>query len=239
MKKEKIFITRNPIEEAQLKHSVLSAFEACEKAAKIVKNFGIPVSRGTVKDCLTLKKTIRQVAADDTEEWIGEGESRFAKEYAAVEAFDNDTHLRAELEKMLADIEASDTRAAERTAKANALRAEYDEMLARIYGLFHVGRRDISTGELLQYIEVKDGVISRPKDLEERIKADTSTYVTTEQGAKAYYLHKEICDKLNALADVMKNARRDNFTDNIQSLFVAGEDGNVYPTPIDYDLFTN
>lgn len=237
MKKEKVFIAENPTEEAQQKHNVLTAFEVCEKAAKIVKNFGIPVSRDTVKDCLTLKKTIRQVAADDTEEWIGEGKSRFAK-YAAVEAFDNDTHLRAELEKMLADIEASDTRAAERTAKANALRAEYDEMLARIYGLFHVGRRDISTGELLQYIEVKDGVISLPKDLEERIKADTSTYATTERGMKAYYLHKEICDKLNALADLMKNVPRYEFAAELDKLFYQSEEGTIQATPIDYDLFT-
>jgi hypothetical protein len=78
-----------------------------------------------------------------------------------------------------------------------------------------------------------------PKNIDELIKADTATYATTEKGKAAYQLHKQIAENLNALADMMKNASRNNFTSNLETLFFEGEDGNVHPTPIDYDLFTN
>ncbi len=236
---EKIFVTDNPILETELKRRVLSAFEPCKKAAQLLKDFGFPLTQENVSDCLSLRKVVKQGTALGAAKWVGETSDRFSKEFEALEVFEGTEHLETELNKILQDVEAGGGRATERTAKAEAIKSEYRKMLSDIYGLFHVGRRTIETADLLHYLVVDSDGVSLPKDIDEQIKADTATYATTALGKKAYKLHNEIAERLNAFADIMKNANRVNFADNIDSLFSYDSNGRIYTSPIDYDLFTN
>ncbi len=237
--KERYFITDNPLLEIDTKRRVMSAFEPCKQAAKIVTDFGFTLTREIVADCLTLRKVTKSHPAQCTAKWVGESTDRYPKEFEAVEAFEGDEHLKAELSKMLDGIEASDERPAAKKAKIEALKEEYEIMVSQIYGLFHLGRKTIETECLYRYFFVEAGEVMLPKDIDERIKADTATYAETEKGIKAYKLHRQIAENLNTLADMMKNASRSNFTSNVDALFFEGEDGSVQPSPIDYDIYTN
>ena len=241
MKQERIYITDNPTEEFEVRRDVLRAFEPCKQAVEIVKGFGFAVSFDIVKDCLSLRKVVKQVEVEGTAKWVGERNEHFAKEYAATEVYEGDEHLRTALKAMLHDIESGSERAAAKKAKSDTLVKEYEGMLDSIYALFHVGsgRFAISTKELLRYVIVEDGSVSLPANINERIKADTATYAEAPNGIAAYKLHKEISEKLTALADLMKNASRDNFTSNLHNLFILNESGVISPAPIDYDLYTN
>lgn len=237
--KERFFITYNPLLEIDTKRRVTSAFEPCKQAAKIVTDFGFTLTREIVADCLTLRKAIKSQPAQDTAKWVGESTDKYVKEFEVVEAFEGDEHLKAEFSKMLDVIEAGDERPAAKKAKIEALKEEYKTMISQVYGLFHLGRKTIETESLLHYFIVEAGEVMLPKDIDERIKADTATYAETEKGVKAYKLHRQIAEKLNTLADLMKNASRSNFTSNIGELFFEGEDGSVQPSPVDYDIYTN
>lgn len=239
MKEEKIFITDNPLLEIETKRRVMMAFEPSKQVARIVTDFGFTLTREIVADCLTLKKVIKQCPVEGATRWVGENADKYAKEFEAVETYEGDEHLKAELSKMLQPIIESNVRTAEKQARAEALRTEYKSMVERIYVLFHTGLRTIETVDFLHYFDVEDGEVVLPKNIDELIKADTATYATTEKGKAAYQLHKQIAEDLNTLADMMKNASRNNFSSNLEALFFEGEDGNAHPMPIDYDLFTN
>lgn len=237
--KERIFITDNPFVETQVHLKVTLAFGQCKEAAKIVKDFGFTLTHDIIIDCLSLRKVTKPLMVDGIAKWVGEETGRYPKLYPAVDVFECDEHLKKELEKMLQDISNGNGSANKKAKEAEALKSEYKAMLERVYGLFHKGHRTIETSDLLRYIKVEDGDISLPDDINERIKADTATYAETEKGIAAYRLHHEISKSLNTLADLMCNASRDNFTTNLQSLFMEDDNGNVCPMPIDYDLFTN
>lgn len=237
--KEKIFITDNPLLEIDTKRRVMLAFEQCKQAAKLVTDFGFTLTREIVADCLTLRKVIKSRSAQGTAKWVGESTDKYQKELEAVEVFEGDEHMKTEFSKMMDKVGASDERPAAKEAKNNALKKEYESMLSRIWGLFHTGRQPIDTEPLLRYYDVEAGEVILPKDIGERIKADTATYAETEKGIKAYKLHRQIAENLNTLAGMMKNASRSNFTSNVDALFFEGEDGSVQPSPIDYDIYTN
>ncbi len=236
---EKIFITNNPIEETELKRRVLSAFEPCKKVAQMLKDFGFTLTQENVSDCLSLRKVVKQGTAQGTAKWVGEASDRFSKEFEALEVFEGAEHLKAELNRILKDVKAGGGRETERMAKAESIKSEYKKLLSDIYGLFHVGRRTIETADLLHYLVVDSDGVSLPKDIDEQIKADTATYATTALGKKAYKLHNEIAERLNAFADIMKNANRVNFASNIDSLFSYDSKGEIHTSPLDYDLFAN
>ena len=238
-KEEKVFLFNNPIVEFELRKRVMAAFEPCKQAVRMVADFGIVISRDVVTDCLKLRKDVIHVPVTGSAKWVGEDDNAFPREYTPKEVFGNAEHLQAELEKMVSNIEASDERPASKTAKIKALRAEFDNMLFAIYNLFHAGRRTIETNDFLSYFEVVDGEVVLPSDIGEKMKADTATYATTAKAKQAYRLHKEIAEKLNMLADIMKNVDRVSFVTSLQNLFRLGGDGNIQPEDIDYDLFTN
>lgn len=239
-KEEKIFITDNPLAQSMLKREVLDAFEECDKLETLVKDFGLPLTREIVTDCLTLRREIENVPTVKTSRWVGEKSEaeRFAKEFVPVEVWRNSEHLQAAFEVMLQEAEAQGGRAADIKQRKETLISDYDKLLEEIYGVFHINRLIIKTDKLLKYFDIENGHIVLVQDFDERLKADTATYATKEEAKAACNLHRDIAKQLNALADLMKKAARYEFVVELHKLFYQLEDGTIQATPIDYDLFT-
>jgi hypothetical protein len=239
-KEEKIFITDNPLAQSMLKREVLDAFEECDKLETLVKDFGLPLTREIVTDCLTLRREIENVPTEKTSRWVGEKSEteRFAREFVPVEVWRNSEHLQAAFETMLQDVEAQGGRAADIKQRKETLISDYDKLLEDIYGVFHINRLIIKTDKLLKYFDIENGHIVLVPNFDERLKADTATYATKEEAKAACNLHRDIAKQLNALADLMKKAARYEFVVELHKLFYQLEDGTIQATPIDYDLFT-
>lgn len=239
-KKEKVFITDNPLAKSSLKRDVLDAFEECPKLETLVKDFGLPLTREIVTDCLTLRKEIENVPADNTSRWVGEKSEaeHFAKEFVPVEVWRNSEHLQAAFDVILQAAEKQGGRAADIKQRKDVLQSDYNKLLEDIYGVFHVNRLTIKTDKLLRYFDVENDSIVLVPDFEDRLKADTATYAKTENGINACNLHRDIAKQLSALADLMKNVPRYEFAAELNKLFFQSEDGAIQATPIDYDLFT-
>ena len=238
MKEEKIFVTDNPLMESELKHNVMATFDQCGKLEALLYDFGFPITREIVTDCLTLHKEVVSIPIEGRVKWVGENDVRFAKEYAPTEEWRNDEHLQAERKRIENDIVANDERPADREAKINALMTDYDKLLGKIYGLFHIQKHTIETSDFLRYFEIADGHIILPKDFDERLKADCATYAETKQGKAACHLHREAAGTLNRLAGMLKSVARYEFVTGLDRLFYQSEDGTILAAPIDYDLFT-
>lgn len=239
-KEEKIFITDNPLAQTQLKGEVMGAFEQCAKLETLVKDFGLPLTREIVTDCLTLRRGIENVPAEGTKKWVGEKSeaARFAREFTPVEVWRNSEHLQAAFEVMLKEAEAQGGRASDIKQRKDTLKSEYDKLLENIYGLFHINLLTIKTDSLLQYFDVKNDSIVLVSDFDDRLKADTATYAKKAEGIAACNLHRDIAKQLNAFADLMKNVARYEFVTGLDRLFYQSEDGTIQATPLDYDLFT-
>ena len=239
-KEEKIFVTDNPLVQSSLKHDVMAAFEKCTKLETLVKDFGMPLTREIVTDCLTLRKEVESVPAEGAAKFIGEKSEaeRFAREFTPVEVWRNNEHLRAAFDVILQGIEAQGGRNADIKQRKEALKRDFDKLLGDIYGVFHVNLHTIRTDTLLRYFDVENESVVLVPDLDERLKADTATYATTAEGKSACNLHREIARHLNALADLMKNVSRCEFVIELDKLFYLSEDKTIQATPIDYDLFT-
>ena len=239
-KEEKIYITDNPLAQSSLKRDVMDAFEECAKLEALVKDFGLPLTRDIVVDCLTLRKEVESVPTESGAKWVGEKSEteRFAREFHAVEVWRNCEHLQAAFEAMLKEAEAQGGRAADIRQRKETLQADFEKLLCDIYGIFHINRLTIKTDKLLRYFEIKNDSIVLASDFEERLKADTATYAKTGNGINACNLHREIAKQLNTLAGLMKNVPRYDFVAELNKLFFQSEDGTIQATPIDYDLFT-
>ena len=239
-KEEKIFITDNPLAQSSLKHDAMAAFEECAKLETLVKDFGLPLTREIVTDCLTLRKDVMSVPTEGTAKFVGEKSEaeRFSREFTPVEVWRNNEHLQAAFDAMLKGVEAQGGRAADIKQHKEALKKDFDKLLSDIYGVFHVNRLTIKTDALLRYFDIENDSIVLVPDFDERIKADTATYATKEDAKAACNLHREIAKQLNKLADLMKNVPRYEFAEELDKLFFQSEDGTIQATPIDYDLFT-
>ena len=112
---------------------------------------------------------------------------------------------------------------------------DYDKLLGKIYGLFHIQKHTIETSDFLRYFEIADGHIILPEDFDERLKADCATYAETKQGKAACKRHRDIAESLNELAGMMRNV---SFAHSLHNLFIIDEKGHISAAPIDYDLFT-
>lgn len=239
-KEEKIFITDNPLAQSSLKHDVMAAFEECAKLETLVKDFGMPLTREIVTDCLTLRKDVESVPAEGTAKFVGEKSEaeRFSHEFTPVEVWRNNEHLQAAFDAILRDVEAHGGRTADIKQRKEALQKDFDKLLCDIYGVFHVNCLTIKTDALLRYFDIENDCIVLASDFDERIKADTATYATKEDAKDACVLHREIAKQLNTLADLMKNVPRYEFAAELDKLFYQSEEGTIQATPIDYDLFT-
>ena len=239
-KEEKIFITDNPLAQSSLKRDVMDAFEECNKLEALVKDFGFPLTREIVTDCLTLRKEIENVPAEKASKWVGEKSEteRFAREFVPVQVWRNSEHLQAAFNVMLQETEAEGGRAADIKQRKDALQSDFNKLLDDIYGVFHVNRLTIKTDKLLRYFDIENDSIVLVTDFDERLKADTATYATKEESKAAFYIHRDIAKQLNALADLMKKAARYEFVVELHKLFYQSEDGTIQASPIDYDLFT-
>lgn len=239
-KEEKIFITDNPSVQSSLRHDVMAAFKKCGELETLVKDFGLPLTREIVIDCLTLRKDVESVPVEGTAKFVGEKSEaeRFAREFTPVEVWRNNEHLQSAFDEILRGVEAQSGRAADIKKHKEGLQNDFDRLLCDIYGVFHVNRLSINTGALLKYFDIKNDSIVLVSDFDERIKADTATYATTEDAKTACVLHRDIAKQLNTLADLMKNVPRYEFADELDKLFFLSEDGTIQATPVDYDLFT-
>lgn len=235
---ERIFICNNDLLEADVKRKVMNAFAQCGKLEMLLKDFGMPITREIVENCLTLRKFKEQVPVEGSTKWVGEKEVRFASEFAAIDAWRNDEYLRVALKEIAEKIARSDLRQTERNTKLDALENEYNELLNGIYGLFHIRLRTIETSDLLKYIDVVDGHIVLPDDIDEQIRKECATYAEKRRSKEAYRLHREIAEKMTRLSDLMKNISRNDFEDAIKNLFTQDDNGNFVAAPIDYDLYT-
>ena len=239
-KEEKIFITDNPLAQSMLKREVMDAFNECAKLETLVKDFGLPLTREIVTDCLTLRREIENVPAEKTSRWVGEKSEteRFAKEFVPVEVWRNSEHLQAAFDVMLKDAETQGGRASDIKQRKDVLKSEFEQLLENLYGVFHIKRLTIKTDKLLRYFDIENDSIVLVPDFDERLKADTATYATKEEAKAACNLHRDIAKQLNELADLMKKAARYEFVVELHKLFFQSEDGTIQATPIDYDLFT-
>lgn len=239
-KEEKIFITDNPLAQSSIKHDVMAAFEECAKLKTLVKDFGFPLTREIVTDCLTLRKDVESIPAEGTAKFVGEKSQteRFAREFTTVEVWRNNEHLQAAFDAFLRDVEAQGGRTADIKQRKEALQKDFDRLLCDIYGVFHVNRLTIKTDELLKYFDIENDGIVLVSDFDDRLKADTATYATKEDAKNACVLHRKIAKQLNTLADLMKNVPRYEFAAELDKLFYQSEEGTIQATPIDYDLFT-
>ena len=239
-KEEKIFVTDNPLTQSSLKSEVLKAFERCAKLETLVKDFGLPLTRDIVKDCLTLRKETRNVQVEGTAKWVGESSEakHFPREFKPVEIWRNNEHLQIAFNTMLKEAEAQGGRVADIKQRKDELQSEFDILLDDIYNVFHINRQTIETGSLLKYFDIENNSIVLIADFDERLKEDTATYATTTEAKDACILHREIAEKLDALAALMKNVPRYEFASELNKLFYLTEDGKIQATPIDYDLFT-
>ncbi|SFC15642.1 hypothetical protein SAMN04488494_1015 [Xylanibacter ruminicola] len=239
-KEEKIFITDNPLAQSSLKNDVLKAFERCNKLETLVKDFGLPLTREIVSDCLTLRKETKQIPAEGTAKFVGEKSEaeRFQKEFVPVEVWANSEHIQAAFDAMLQEVNAQGGRTADIVQRKESLKSGFNKLLEDIYGVFHVNLLTIKTDALLRYFDIESEKIILVSDFDERLKADTATYATTEGAKSACVLHREIAKQLNTLADLMKNVPRNEFAEELDKLFYQSEDGTIQATPIDYDLFT-
>ncbi len=239
-KEEKIFITDNPLAQSSLKHDVMAAFEECAKLETLVKDFGLPLTREIVTDCLTLRKAVESLPAEGTAKFFGEKSEaeRFHREFIPVEVWRNIEHLQAAFDAMVQEIVVQGGRAAYIKQRKEALKSDFDKLLEEIYGVFHIGRLTVRTDALLRYFDIENDSIVLVPDFDERVKADTATYATKEDAKDACVLHREIAKQLNTLADLMKNVPRYEFAEELDKLFYQSEEGTIQATPIDYDLFT-
>ncbi len=239
-KEDRIYITDNPLAQLSLKHDVMEAFEKCAELETLVKDFGLPITREIVTDCLTLKKDVESVPIEGTAKYVGEKSEaeRFAREFGAKEVWRNSEHLQAAFDTMLHEIENYGGRIADIKQRKETLRNEFGKLLEDIYGVFHINRLTINTDALLRYFDIEDESIVLVSDLDERLKADTATYATKEEAIAACNLHRDIANQLNTLADLMNNVSRNEFAAELDKIFYQEEDGTIQATPIDYDLFT-
>lgn len=239
-KEERIFITDNPLAEQSLKHDVMAAFERCGELGTLVKDFGLPLTRDIVTDCLTLRKETERIPVEGTTKWVGDDSDakRFAREFQPVEVWANCEHLKAAFEVLLQEVETQTGRAADIKQRKETLQSDFDKLLGDIYGVFHINRRIIKTDCLIRYFDIVNDSIVLVADFDKRLKEDTATYATTSEAKEACNLHRDIAEKLNALAVLMKNVPRYEFGDELDKLFYQSEDGTIQATPIDYDLFT-
>lgn len=239
-KEEKIFITDNPLAQSSLKSEVMGAFEKCAKLETLVKDFGLPLTREIVTDCLTLCREIENVPIEGMRKWVGEKSEaeRFAREFMPVEVWRNSEHLQAAFNVMLQEAEAQGGRASDIKQRKDTLKSEYDKLLEDIYSVFHINLLTIKTDSLLHYFDIVNDSIVLVPDFDERLKADTATYAKKAEGIAACNLHREIAKQLNTLADLMNKVARYEFAAGLDRLFYQSEDGTIQATPIDYDLFS-
>lgn len=240
MKKvEKIFITDNPYAQNSLKNDVMRALERCAKLEALLKDFGLPVTREIVTDCLTLRKDTESIPYEETTKWVGEKSVRFAREMVSVEVWRNSEHLQTAFDTMLAETDTQDARTSDIKRRKDTLKVEFDKLLEDIYGVFHINLLTISTDALLKYFDIKNDSIVLVSDFEERLKAETATYATKEESKYAFNLHREIAGKLNELADLLKEVDRTELANELDRLFCLSDDGRtIQASPIDYDLYT-
>ena len=238
-KKERIFIADVPVNATFLLSEVTAAFRRCQLAANRVEEFGLPVTTDTINDCLTLRKVTERREVEGVTKYVGDLSTKFQKEFEAVEVITGDVHLRQELEKLISDVIQGGTGIVPKQKAIEAMKHEYEDMLEKIYNIFHVARKTYNTDSLLRYLIVENGQVSLPDDIDERIRLDTAIYAETEKGKAAYRLHKEIAESLNALADILVKQDRQYLINNISELFFTDENGNVQPSPLDYDLYTD
>lgn len=237
-KDNRIFVTDNPLAQSSIKRDVLGAFDKCGKLETLIKDFGLPLTRDIVTDCLTLSKETERVPAERTTKWVGEkaDAERFSNEFKPVEVWRNNEHLKAAFEKMLLEVQGE--RVADINQRKETLKSGFDNLLEDIYGVFHIGNLVVDTNHLLRYFDIKNDSIVLAGDFDERLKADTATYATKEEAKDACKLHREIALQLNKLGDLMKNVPRSEFAAELDKLFFLSEDDAIQATPIDYDLFT-
>ena len=130
---KRIFITDNPLAQSMLKREVMDAFNECVKLETLVKDFGLPLTREIVTDCLTLRRGVENVPTEGTSRWVGEKAEaeRFAREFVPVEVWRNSEHLQAAFDTMLQEAEAQGGRAADIKQRKEALQKDFDKLLVR------------------------------------------------------------------------------------------------------------
>lgn len=234
---EKIFITENENEFNRKHEAVREAIEQCEGLERLIVGFGLSVTREIVSDCLTLSKGVENRPKEKRVILLGINAEQTHTEYEPVEVFTNTEHIDAAFADMLKAVENGPERPNEKQAKADRLKAEYEDFLQAVYDLFHIQLYVIDTEPLLKYFVIKDGHVSLPEDFGEQLRRDTAIYTESEEGVAAYKLHQKLVEGVNLLFGMMKNRDHLSVAVGIQNLFAIDGEGKVTAAPIDYDLF--
>lgn len=235
---KKILVYENTEAVKQLQNKVEKAYGKCGELESLVKDFGIALTKEVVIDCLTLTKVIRKRPAEGQPRYIGVEAGQAPITYEALESFDNTEHLDGEFSVLIDTIKSeNNVRADDKKERIEKLKGDYDVLLHKVYGLFHVGKHVIDTAELVKYIDIRDGHIVLQSEYDAQVKAETTIYAETMNGVKAYHRHMELVKGINEFVGMFKNVSRERLAANLDNLFLSDGNGNVVAAPVDYDLY--
>lgn len=233
MKEEKIFITTNDLEAHAVMFRVQRAFARVPQVEETLKHYGITPTPEVLKDALRIKRVERAKPTDEQRERIALVGAIIPEKFIPFDSYENCPALDEAIQKKLRKIDNKRERQAES--------ADLSVMKIELFNLFHInGRFEIDTTDLLKYMEVKDGHIALPDDLQERIKADTSVYATTPEGIAARKKHEELARLFTEFVAMLPALPRPLQPDDYGNFFQAvspfdyNKEGYA-PTPLDYD----
>ena len=235
-----IVVAPDEVAQMAVERSMKSALPRCEKAAALLRDFGIKPNTKILHDCVKMSESWEE-KEDLTPTYNGLSEqSKWLHEMTTKAVFHDCHNLDAKLDEILKSKlnGLSPREAREITAKFDADVTELKEALIKCFK--SNSDEDGIKRSVLRYIEVsKSGSVQAVKDAEELIEFDTSIKVDTPESIASYKAHKKAAEALNNFIDTLINADRLNVVADIQQLFTVDPDTlTVSPTVIDYKLFS-
>lgn len=212
---EPVFLGCNEVAKNDYIYSVQALFKEAQAIAEILRAKGLPVEEGTITDCLTMRKDVKE------------------------EIFENCEHLDEAFKKMVHnELEGLKSQmikdTVERSMRAD-LEAMKDEILKERTKFDEINNQE----KFRKLFVFANGTFGLPEDLERLAEEATGFWIRTEEQFAAWQDHKLAAAAITRFLKHFPNSVWPRTMQEIGNLFKSKEDGSgeLEPQFVDYSLY--
>lgn len=231
---KKVFLYYDEERAKQIRWFIDAAFAQCDTLCKLLKSYGVPVTKNVVMDCIRMRRYEEQGTEIPTTEYtmnpdaMKQTRHEVSVRYSPVSWFD------IEWDKLTTKRVQRTTAATPREALAviDEMRGIRTELLDKVCELFKDGQANLGREHLVKCIDIQNEQIVTA-GVDEYCEKQSEIFATTEKGMRAKEMQDEIVKMANQIVEEMKPVGCD-----VRNLFSVNPiTYEVTANRIDFDLY--
>lgn len=231
---KKVFLYNDEERAKQIRWFIDAAFAQCDTLCKLLKNYGVPVTKNVVTDCIRMRRYEEPGEEMPTTEYLMNPDAMKQASHEVLVRYSPVSWFDIEWDKLTNERIQRATAATPREALAviDEMRGVRAELLDKVCELFKDGQANLGREHLAKCIDIQNEQIVTA-GVDEYCEKQSEIFATTEKGMRAKEMQDEIVKMANQIVEEMKPVGCD-----VRNLFSVNPiTYEVTANRIDFDLY--